>query len=307
MRSCPVYDTLVAFVFEGLPRRRGTDGRQLRRRPAPNRGGTSPIVVFAVSGVRTSNLTERPPRTLNRFGVPLLGAAESLGLRFVGIQRDLAVTERTLGRHLAEKMALGLFGMLLVPLTSAVMYLGGLNVPLAIPLWAGLILGIVFFFVPDLGVKGEAAGRRREFRHVLGAFVDLVVIDLAGGAGVESALADATECGDGWAFGRLRRALDGARLRQESPWKALGRLGDELGISELVELSASVGLAGTEGAKVRASLAAKAASLRNHQLSDAEAEAQSMTEKMSLPVVALFGGFLIFVGYPAMARILTGL
>jgi len=64
------------------------------------------------------------------------------------------------------------------------------------------------------------------------------------------------------AFAYLRRALDGARLARETPWSALGRLGTELGIGELSELAASVSLAGTEGAKVRASLAAKAASLR---------------------------------------------
>ena len=69
----------------------------------------------------------------------------------------------------------------------------------------------------------------------------------------------------------------------------------------------SVGLAGTEGARVRESLAAKAASLRSHELSQAEAEAQSASERMSLPVVLLFLGFLVFVGYPALDRIVTGL
>ena len=52
-------------------------------------------------------------------------------------------------------------------------------------------------------------------------------------------------------------------------------------------LAASVSLAGTEGAKVRQSLAAKAAALRTHQLTDAEGSAQAATERMSLPVVLL--------------------
>jgi Flp pilus assembly protein TadB len=137
--------------------------------------------------------------------------------------------------------------------------------------------------------------------------LDLVVIALAGGGGVETALTDASSVGNGWAFGQLRHALDTARLARQPPWQALGRLGTDLGVPELSELAASVSLAGTEGAKVRASLGAKAASLRTHELAEAESAAQAATERMSLPVVLLFAGFLAFIGYPAIDHVLTGL
>ncbi len=118
---------------------------------------------------------------------------------------------------------------------------------------------------------------------------------------------DAASIGNSWAFDLMRRALDSARLARETPWSALGRLGQELGIGELSELAASVALAGTEGAKVRASLAAKAASLRTHELAEAETADQAATERMSLPIVMLFAGFLFFIGFPAVERVLTGL
>jgi tight adherence protein C len=133
------------------------------------------------------------------------------------------------------------------------------------------------------------------------------VITLAGGSGVEGALTDAASVGHGFTAARLRRALEAARLRREPPWLALGRLGEELGIDELLELAASMQLAGAEGAKVRASLAAKATSLRAHLLTEAETQAQAATERMSLPVVLLFAGFLVFIGYPAITRVLTGI
>ncbi len=163
------------------------------------------------------------------------------------------------------------------------------------------------FVLPDLGIRADAARRRRDFRHALGSFLDLVVVALAGGGGVETALSDAASIGNSWAFALIRRALDGARLARETPWSALGRLGQELGIGELSELAASVSLAGTEGAKVRASLAAKAASLRTHELAEAETADQAATERMSLPIVMLFAGFLFFIGFPAVERVLTGL
>jgi hypothetical protein len=106
---------------------------------------------------------------------------------------------------------------------------------------------------------------------------------------------------------RLREALAVARLSGETPWAALGRLGQELRIDELVELSSSLLLAGSEGAKIRDSLAAKADSLRRHEGSMAEARAQQASERMSLPIGLLFLGFLIFLGYPAVAQVFHGL
>jgi tight adherence protein C len=72
-------------------------------------------------------------------------------------------------------------------------------------------------------------------------------------------------------------------------------------------LAASIGLAGTEGARVRASLQARAVALRGRQLADAEAAAESATERMSLPVVTMATGFLLFIGYPAAHAVLVNL
>ena len=201
-------------------------------------------------------------------------------------------------------MLVGFFGLALPQLTMLMLQFAGMHVGITIPLVVSLGLGILFFFVPDLTVRSEANDRRDSFRHALSSFLDLVVISLAGGAGVESALRDAASIGRGWAFAQLRAALDSANLTGETPWAAMARLGEDLGINELAELAASVSLAGTEGAKVRESLAVKAGSLRDHALADAESEAQASTERMAMPVVMLFIGFLILIGYPAMATIL---
>jgi Flp pilus assembly protein TadB len=237
----------------------------------------------------------------------LAGVATAFGLRLGASRRNLTVTGRSLQRHLAEKAGMALFGLALAPLTAGTLALVGVRLPLALPLWAAVALAVGGFFLPDLDLRADAARRRRELRQALGSLLDLTVIGLAGGAGVEGALADAANAGEGFGPQQLRRALATARLRREPPWVALGRLGEELDVAELVELAASVGLAGTEGARVRESLAAKAASLRAHQLADAETQAQASTEQMSLPVVLLFAGFLLFIGYPAMARVMTGL
>jgi Flp pilus assembly protein TadB len=227
-----------------------------------------------------------------------------LGLRLDHLEPDLRLVERTLEQHLGQKVLLAFFGMALPQAVMLLVALAGTPIGFAIPAVASLALGVVFFFVPDLTLRSEAKARRDSFRHALGSFLDLVVISLAGGAGVESALRDAAAIGRGWAFAQIRHALDMATLTGETPWAALTRLGDDLRIGELAELSASVSLAGTEGARVRDSLAVKAISLRDHALAEAESEAQASTESMALPVVLLFIGFLILIGYPAISAVL---
>lgn len=267
---------------------------QLRRLPEP-----APVVTPEAEGGFAA-----------RLGRPVADALARAGPGWLlppGVRRDLAVLGRSAERHLAEKVTLAIVGLLVTPAVAALLLLGGAHLSLVVPLWASLIFAVAGFVIPDLGIHADAGRRRRDFRHALSSFLDLVVVALAGGGGVETALTGAASIGSGWAFGYLRRALDHARLARETPWAGLGRLGHELGVAELSELAASVALAGTEGAKVRASLAAKAASLRTHELADAETADQAATERMSLPVVLLFTGFLLFLGFPAVQRVLTGL
>jgi tight adherence protein C len=240
-------------------------------------------------------------------GAPVGRLLRNLGLRLDPLEADLRLIGRTLEQHFADKVVLGILGLALPMLVGVTWGLAGAGAPVAASALAGVVLGVVFFFAPDLNVRSEAGKRRRSFKHALGSYLDLVVISLAGGAGVESALRDAGKVGRGWAYDQLRNALEVTAFTGETPWAALARLGDELGVTELVELSASVSLAGTEGARVRDSLAAKAASLRDHALTDAEAEAEATTERMALPVVLLFLGFLVLIGYPALDAVLTGL
>lgn len=240
-------------------------------------------------------------------GASLAGSVRKLGLDLESLEADLRLVGRSLEEHMAQKALLALFGLGLPALLGVFWSVTGVGISLRIPVVGSVLFAIFFFFVPDLSLRSEAADRRKEFKRSLGSFLDLVVISLAGGAGVESALREAASVGRGWAYAQLHNALDVTALTGETPWAALARLGQEVGVPELVQLSSSVSLAGTEGARVRESLAVKASSLRDHALADAEAAAESTTEKMALPVVLLFFGFLVLVGYPALTLILGGL
>ena len=181
------------------------------------------------------------------------------------------------------------------------------GVDVAAVLLIGAACGSIGAYAPVVWHRRRASELRREFRVSLSTFVDLVVLALAGGMGVEGALVVAAESGGDWATQRIRYALAAARAGGVAPWIALDQLGAEIAVGELRELAAALHLAGTEGSKVRNSLAARAESMRRHQLADAEMDANAATERMFVPGALLLIGFLLFIGYPAFARIVTGI
>ncbi|MEU5259751.1 secretion system protein [Amycolatopsis sp. NPDC021455] len=238
---------------------------------------------------------------------PLVPGLRRLGLPGEKLERDLRVLGRGADTHLGIKVVVSCVGLVTPLVLQVILALADLPVSVEVLLASALGLAAVGFLAPDLEVRTKAARARADFRGALSAFLDLVWITLAGGAGVEVALLAAAEVGCGPAFIQLRRALDAAQLTRITPWSTLRRLGEELDIAELAELAASISLAGTEGAKIRRSLAAKAKALRTHLVADAEADAQAATERMALPVTLLFLGFLGFIAYPAVTQVLNGL
>lgn len=275
---------------------------------------------LAVAAARLHGTRPAPPligtnNGSERAGAPPLtrllhGIAPTLGLQRV-VERsaaaDLRITGDSLDAHVASRVLSAIVGFGLVPATATLMWAGGTGLPVAIPGIVAPLLGVGGYFVPTLTLRSRAEERRRSFRHALSSFLDLVSVSLAGGAGIETALHRSVETGRGWAFEELRHALRTSSLLGMTPWAGLDELGGELGVVELRELAASVALSGEDGARVRASISAKARAVRARSLTDTEADAEAATERMSLPIVVLMVGFMIFVVFPAIARILTSL
>lgn len=257
----------------------------------------------AVADLRVVEGTGRS--SLNhRLGAATLAVLDSTALFDTGQLRSrLRTLDRTPERHAFTKLAAAVTAAAVPLIGAAFAAAVGLAVS---PGWvAAATIGLAAggFFYPDLGLADQVESQGRAFRHALSAYLDLVTIILAGGGGLETALWSAAEAGDGWAFDQIRRALHRARLAGHTPWEAFDRLGTELGVDELRELAASARLAGDHGARIRASLSAKADSLRAHQTATVEAQAESTSEKMLLPAVGLVVGMILFIGYGVVEAI----
>lgn len=261
-------------------------------------------------GRRLIELYEPPPgdgaeAVRARWRAWALKAMRLGGPDLATLRRDLAVCDITMERHAVVKLGFAVGGAV-VPLAVATVWAAaGITVPAAVVALAVTVAAVTGFVVPDVVLARRAARRRRDFRYGLSLFLELVVIVLAGGGGVNTALYDAASAGTGWGFGALRRTLHTARLQRRSPWAALTELADQIGSIELRELASSVELAGTSGARVRESLRAKAISVRDHELAESEAEALAASERMGGPMVGMFVGLILVIGYPAMVTVLA--
>lgn len=257
------------------------------------RRGTPRDVTGRLVGLRTG------------IGNRLAGELSVRGIGYRSVRPDLAVLGRTMEGFLATKALCAVGGLLLVPVLSLVATAAGSAPPVTVPLIGAVLLALLGFVLPDLVLRSQAADRRRDFQHAVGSFVDLVALNMAGGRGVPEALLGAVSVGRGWAFGRISEALAGARLAGTTPWQALGDLGEELAVDDLRELAASLTLVADNGAKVRESLASRAASLRRRELTDAEGRAGEDSQSMLIAQLVLCIGFMLFLIYPAAIRVLA--
>jgi hypothetical protein len=235
----------------------------------------------------------------SRLARRAVGLVAGLGMDPGRRSADLRVTERSAEQHAARQLLGALAGIAL-----AVLLGGGLLGLDPVPtLVVAVLLAGGGLIVPERSLSREAVAARAAWRHALGAYFDLVTVMEAAGAGPETALQRAAEAGEGAAFREIRSTLAAAERTRRSGWSALADLGAGLAVPELSELAASLTLVEHEGARIRRSLEAKADAMRAEQLADAKAEAGATTEKLSIPVVLLLIAFLVFIAYPAAARI----
>ena len=239
-----------------------------------------------------------------RLGAALARFCAEQGWEFRTLRSDLALVGKSFENFVATKVLLALFGLIFPPVVLGGVGLAGVHLSVIVPVWAGLVFAGVFFFLPDLELRQQVEKRKRDFRHAIGAFLDLVAMNLSGGRGVPEALLAASEIGEGWAFWRIRDALANARITGQTPWQALGVLGEEVQVNELKDLSAALSLVAEDGAKVRESLTARAVSLRRRELADLEGQAGEKSQSMLLAQMVLAAAFLVFLMYPAVHLLL---
>ncbi|SDT68768.1 type II secretion system F family protein [Jiangella sp. DSM 45060] len=207
-------------------------------------------------------------------------------------------------RYYGEKALWALLGLAFPAILTLTLAITGVSLPFTVPAFVGLILAVVMWFLPDIETRQKANNAREEFTRALGAYIDLVALERAGGAGSTQALENAAEVGDSWVFQRLREELARARWSGTTPWEGLHTLSIQLGLSDLDDLADIMRLSGEEGATVYESLRARASGLRDAMLSAEHARANADSERMVMPVALLGVVFMALLAAPTVMRML---
>lgn len=233
-------------------------------------------------------------------------AARLAGTRLAVIPRtDLALLGRTPEQFLLHKLIAAATGLVSFALLGVFFAATGISLPWEIPGFASLAAAGALWFAPDLDLRAEAAKRRRDFTHAFIAYLQLVRLARTAGAATSEALEYAARTGDGWAFERIAAVLAAAARAHEPPWQHLADLGEGIGIPEVSELAGTAEIAGAEGTKIAATLAARTESLRGRMLAETRARANSRTTTMIVPLTLLGLGFVLLLAWPAFYTLLS--
>lgn len=240
-----------------------------------------------------------------RMGRRLSRELAARGFVHASLRQDLALTGRDLDEVMGRKVLAAVTGLLLA---LAVLTAGQLvlhvSVPLGAPLPLAALVAVGFFFLPDLEARKQAALRRADFRRALGAYLDLVALEMACLAAPAQALTRAAHVGAGWPMALLRDTLFRATRSGRNQWAALTELGERIGVAELADLGSLIRLVEDDGARVRLTLSARAATMRRRELADAEGRAAERDVSMRLAQLVVGLGFMVFLIYPAIVNVI---
>ncbi|MFD8416900.1 type II secretion system F family protein [Streptomyces sp. NPDC059650] len=264
-------------------------------------------VLSRMDATRPENLDHnrdfQPNSPMEKAGSLLLRTIGEGTLRLP--RQQLELVGRSPAAHLGRKLGLALYGLLLPVVCVSLASLAGYPFPFAIPAIAGIGLAVVFWFLPDLQLRQQAVEAKEDFRYAIKAYLRLVQLERAADAAPTQALKRAAEVGHGWVFAKIRDTITRAELEGISPWEGLKRLSVELDVPELGAPADIISLAGEEGAAVGDTLGAQARSLSGALVTSAKAQANQASEKMVMPVAMLVLIMTVYIGYPALSRIMA--
>ena len=243
---------------------------------------------------------------LGRAGAWLAEQLNARARDLTSLTQDLAITGTTLEAHLTKTLTLALAGLLGPTAVVGVLDAAGFGIPLQVGPALGIGLAALMSVLTLRELRTDAVRRRADFRRGLSIYLDLVAMSMQAGRGHGEALPAAAAIGRGWPFNELQDAIDGARFSGITAWAALGALGGRVGMRELSDLDGALQLANDDGAKVRATLVARAETLREQRLADAEAATAQATESMKFALIVMVFAFLTYELYPSVARLMAG-
>lgn len=261
-------------------------------------GVTLIVAAFAPTRPRLADVLHEAPQSPN--GLRGIVVAHADRLRLLAKPADLALIGQTRESFVARRVGFLLAGALWIPLMTTVLAVAGAAPPIVLTSAASLACSFVGWQLPLLMLKNKVKQARTTFTSALAAYCRLVALGRLGDRGPVEALRYPAALGSGWAFQRIKRAIDEATLRGRMPWAGFPELAEEIGVRELKDVGHIIASAGQDGASIVDTLRAKAAALDEKQLADRKTGASVRSDRMDMPVALLGLAFIAFLAFPGL-------
>ena len=219
--------------------------------------------------------------------------------------QDARMVGRSLEAHVVAKITGLIVGAALLGGGGYLVSLMGVDLPLPILVIAAALGALGGWWLPDSLLKTQAEKERKHFQQVSESWLELAGQMVTAGADTFAALVASASYSDQPVFVTLRDALRESAARGEPPWTGLRRLADERRLRFLDPFCAALELAGTTGAGSRETILTQVEAARSKAMHEADAAAASSGEKMGAPLSLIGGAFMILMGYPPMAGIMS--
>jgi hypothetical protein len=213
---------------------------------------------------------------------------------------DLELAGQTRESFALQRVSFLLAGALWVPALTAALALIGTAPPAVLSGAASAACAAVGWQLPMVLLRSKTKGARAAFAGALASYCRLVALGRLGDRGPAEALRYPVTLGSGWAFHRIKLAIDEAVLRGQMPWDGLTRLAETTGIRELKDVGQIVASAGHDGTSIADTLRAKAGSLTQQQLADRKSGSSVRSDRMDMPVALMGLAFIAFLAFPGI-------
>ncbi|KFU78438.1 hypothetical protein SAMN04489729_6893 [Amycolatopsis lurida] len=272
-------------------------------------GGTTLVIAAYVPGrLRLSDVLNGPrvvsgSSSLNPALRSVIRFADRCGAR--APTTDLELVDRTRESFTLNRIGCASAGTLAVPLTGAALAVLGAGAPVFLTGAMSLCAAAFGWTLPRLLLRAKAQKARAAFREALVAYAHLVTLGRLGDRGPVEAMRYPASLGEGWAFHRIRLAMNEASLRGRMPWEGLERLADELGVRELRDLGRIITSASEGGASIADTLRSKAASISQQGLADQKTGSSIRSDRMDMPIAVMGLAFIVFLAFPGIFTMLS--
>jgi hypothetical protein len=263
-------------------------------------GVTLVVAAFAPTRPRLADVLH--DRVASSTGLGLAGVVVRQADRWhlVASPADLELVGQSRENFVLQRVGLLLGGSLWIPLLATLLAVFGAAPPMFLSGAASLGAALLGWQLPAFLLKAKVQRARTTFATALAAYCRLVALGRLGDRGPAEALRYPATLGSGWAFERIKLAIDEAVLRGRMPWDGLIELAETTGVHELKDIGQIIACAGHDGAGIADTLRAKAASMTQQQLASRKTGASVRSDRMDMPLALLGLAFIGFLAFPGI-------